>query len=197
MRHLYIFFFTLSFFTAATAGAAENASKTVIEDQAEARLLTGRHLFTDGNLSRYGQIWEYALFGEARIEDRNGLFFLEANQQCYQRIPRAPSQAKGGYLKLSGEITKISEKEFTFFGKIKADYLPYTTLSGGRPFTCEQSGIFQFSRKEHKQHWRLTNHSGCMKEIPFIDIYAAPLKGEASHEGCVKNLKDIDTLPLP
>lgn len=195
MKHLYIVIAAFVFYTAPVA--AEGMPGTMIEDREEARLLLGKHLFTDGNLARYAQIWEYALFGEARIENKNGQFLLEANQQCYQRIPRDPSHTKGGYLKLSGKITKILKREFTFSGKISIHYLPYTILSGGKPFTCEQSGIFHFSRKEHKQHWRLTNRSSCLEETPFIDIFTTPLKGEAPHEGCVKNLEDIDTLPLP
>jgi hypothetical protein len=195
MKHLCIIFLVLILF--APAVAADSLPKTVVQDRAEADLLLGNHFFTDGNLARHGQIWEYALFGEASIENRNGQFLIEAEQQCYQRIPRNPSHAKGGFLKLSGNISTISEKEFTFSGQIKAYYLPYTILSGGKSFTCEQSGIFRFSRKEHKQHWRLTNRYGCMEEIPFIDVFVAPLKGEAPHAGCVKNLKDIDAIPLP
>ncbi len=176
----------------------EKRQKTIVEDQAEAKLLLGKHLFTDGNLARYAQIWEYRLFGDASIKDDRGTYTLHAAQECYQRIPRYPEDPQGGITKIEGRITKITNREFLLNGEIDVDYLPYTTLSGGNPFKCNVKGDFVFSRKGHKQHWRLQNPKGCLKEaLTLIDIYVKPLKEEAPHKGCVKKLEDLYTLPWP
>lgn len=185
--------------TAFPAGAEKHLQqKTVIEDQEEAERLLGKHLFADGNLARYAQIWEYRLFGDAIIKNHNGVYTLKATQSCYQRIPRYPEDPQGGATKIEGHISKITSREFLLSGEIDIDYLPYTTLSGGNPFKCNVKDNFVFSRKGHKQHWRLQNPQGCLKEaLTLVDIYVEPLKGEAPHEGCVKKLEDLHTLPWP
>jgi hypothetical protein len=212
MRHLFIFFIVLIL----TAPALAEPPKTVIEDQAEADLLLGRHIFTKWYLDNNALTSEKLLLGEAYISEKNGHYFLDANHECYWRAPRYPKSANGGYVKAKGDILNIADHKFSMRGHISVMHIPFTGAGGRNTFRCDVDGIFTFLRDESGEEfsdplvWRLvveydlTKKSDlamekrqCLIDAGPIDITVEQLEGEAPHPGCVRNFKDFHTLPMP
>lgn len=207
MRHILAAIFIVCCFS--TQAHAEQPTKTVVEDQAEAELLLGRHLITTEALATVDLFSEYVNFGEARIYKKGGSFFIEADHTCYQRIPRYPKNIEGGYVRLKGKILTIKKDEFTFQGRLSGFLLPPFNAGQTEAFDCSVEDIFTFSRKTHPKYWRLqltqrtlyyerpeNQHKICLQYFDRPDIFSAPLKGEAPHT-CARTLEDAQKLPMP
>ncbi len=212
MRHIFLFLFVA---LGAFPAAAEPA-KTVIEDQAEAELLLGKHMFTKWYLQNNILASERILLGEALITKKDGSYLLDAYHECYWRAPRYPKSPEGGYVKVKGDILKIADYEFSMRGHISIMHIPFTGAAGKNTFRCDVDGVFTFLRDESGEEfsdplvWRLvveydlTKKSDlpmekrqCLIDAGPIDITVEKLEGHAPHPNCVRDFKDFQTLPLP
>ncbi len=210
MRHIFLFLFVA---LGAFPAAAEPA-KTVIEDQAEAELLLGRHLFTEWYLNNNALTSTKMLFGEAVITEKDGHYRLDASHECYWRHPRYYKEPEGGYIKVAGDIVAIRKKEFLLQGRVQVYHMPYTSGNGDKPVRCEVKGEFTFVNDTSGAEftdpsvWALKidydlNHQNsmplkdrqCLIEAASIEITIAQLEGEAPHPDCVRDFKDFDSIP--
>lgn len=211
MRHIFLFLFVA---LGAFPAAAEPA-KTVIEDQAEAELLLGKHLFADPKISYVGNMGSYSNFGQAVITRKEGIFSLEADFECYSQQPFSYFEPKGGYINLKGHISSITKNKFVLKGSINFFYLPSSSgKSRGR--LCEKTGEFTFSRQHDypedidKDFWVLIvpeNHIDdnepqligvdCGRYIQYISIFTDKIKKPIENSLCVPNLSDFYKLYEP
>lgn len=206
MKHLWLLLAALFL---SPAPALAESPKTLIEDQAEAELLLGRHLFTSSNLATSDLFSDYVNFGEATIYKQGENFFIEADHSCYQRIPRYPQGIEGGYVRLKGKIVTIKKDEFTFRGRLSGYKRPPYNAGRTEPFDCSLEETFTFSRKTHPEYWRLqlaqsslyyerpeNRHKICLQFFDSPDIFSTPLEGNAPHK-CVRTLEEAKKIPMP
>jgi hypothetical protein len=159
MKHLFIFLIVLLL----AAPALAEPPKTVIEDQAEADLLLGRHLFTSPALATANLVSTFVNFGEAKIYKKSETFYIEADHTCYQRIPRYPKEIKGGYVRITGKILKI-----------KKNSLPLKELCQDICYHLSTQGIQKLLIVLLKRYLRfpvkLTQNTGVfsLHKVPFI-----------------------------
>lgn len=211
MRHLWI---VIAALILPAAPAMAEPPKTVIEDQAEADLLLGKHLFTEWYLDNNALTSTKMLFGTAVISEKDGHYRLDASHECYWRHPRYYNDPQGGYIKVAGDILTIRKKEFSMRGRVQVYHMPYTSANGGKPVRCQVDGDFIFENDTSGEEftdpsvWALKidydlSHESqmpikdrqCLIEAASIEITVEKLKGDAPHPDCVRNFKDFDSIP--
>lgn len=212
MKHLWLLLSAL-FLTPAPAMA--EPPRTVIEDQAEADLLLGKHLFADPKISYVGNMGSYSSFGEAVVTRKESVFFLDVNFECYSQQPFSYFEPKGGYINLKGNILSITKNQFVLEGIIKFFYLPSSSgKSRGR--LCEKNGEFTFSRQHDypedidKDFWVLITPKNyiddnkqqlididCGRYIEPISIFTDKINKPIENSSCVPDLSDFYKLDDP
>jgi len=184
-------------------------AKTIIEDQAEADLLLGRHLFTQFRLS-YTFVGDESEFGEAIITKNDGVYTIKADHSCYFRTPRYPKYIEGGYIRIQGEITKIENQRFTIKGTLNALYDSDFAKDDGRIEKCAIETKMVFSRQKDPEnldlpegdlpYWSLENVDDiwgfCKEQINFpIYIYIKQYEGPAPVVDCSRTLESVPDSP--
>lgn len=207
MRHILAAIFIVCCLS--TPARAEQPAKTVIEDQAEAELLLGKHLFADPKISYVGNMGSYSNYGQAIITRKEGIFSLEADFECYSQQPFSYFEPKGGYISLKGYISSITKSKFVLKGSINFFYLPGSSGKSRGRF-CEKTGEFTFSRQHDypedidKDFWVLITQENyiddnkpqligvdCGKYIEPISIFTDKIIKPIQNSSCVPNLRDF------
>ena len=207
MKHLFL---VLTFLLMPAIGMAqEKPAKTIVEDEAEAALLLGRHLFTSSNLQNTA-LGSFAVeFGDAVISNNDGVYTIKADHTCYSRIPRYPKYIEGGFIRIIGNITKIEKDTFTVDGTFDAldDY--NFSKDDDRMEKCNIKTQIVFTREvdpesedtDFEEHWRVQNTSHLWKAcheqtLYFAKIYTKQHEGPAPISGCARTLEDAAHLPM-
>lgn len=178
MRFLVVL--ALVFFCPASA-IAEGSAKTVVHDQAEAKALSGQHLFTEWGLSFSEADTPYTRFGSVLITNEHGTYKIHGYHESYIPLYKSPKYTSGGFMKLNGIITSIDKHKFTVEGSIETQQLYGSIYMPA--FRCATSSPLVFSRKGHPKYWRINISCSCPDlngefnnvDLGF-DIFLAPLK---------------------
>lgn len=206
MKHPFII--SLFLLMASTPALAE-PPKTLIEDRKEAELLLGKHLLADHKISTVGNMASFSNFGQAKIENINGTYYLEAGLECYSQQAFSYFEPRGGHIKIKGRILSIQKNQFTVQGNIKFFYLPdYDGLIKGR--ACNKDDTFTFSRLHaypediDKDFWLLISprnesndrenqhiDANCIKYLEPVVIFLDRVTHIPEKSGCVQNISDF------
>jgi hypothetical protein len=125
--------------------------RTVINDEAAARMLSGKH-----KLSLQWISWDY--FGTAAVTNKAGVYSIKGEQK---------SRANGDYVRIDGTITSIDPKQFAFSGSI---VMRVSHINGGEPCTREGDLTFRITGK--RKYWRLMEMDNpCDTATDYVDIY--------------------------
>ncbi|MCB9976335.1 MAG: hypothetical protein H6858_01890 [Rhodospirillales bacterium] len=126
-----------------------DGQKTIIKDEAEARLLPGRHVFTDPSALAHDIYWKNTMPGNAWItknsDDRYDIlaqYETHADELCEEPYPFGES------LNIVGTISEIRSYEFDVAGTLSAGFYR-------NPEAERVSGVFTFSRQGHDDYWSL------------------------------------------
>ena len=119
-------------------------------EQAKKQLL-GEHLFSLQWIS-----WDD--FGKAVVTKQNGSLSIKGEQK---------SKTNDDYVTISGVITNVSAKEFTFTGTIVTKI---HHINGGKP--CKREGEMMFRITGKRKYWRLVQMDNpCDHATDYVDIY--------------------------
>ena len=133
---------------ASFAGAQE---RTIVNDQAAARMLLGRH-----KLSLQWISWDY--FGAATVTNRAAVYSIKGEQK---------GRGNGDYVRIEGMIVSIDPKQFVFEGSI---ITRVSHINGGQP--CTRQGDFTFRVTGKRKYWRLVEMDNpCDTATDYVDIY--------------------------
>ncbi len=144
----------------ACAGTSNTASKpscpwdgqtTTIKDEAEAKLLLGRHIFTDSGALAHDIYWKNTMPGYAWVSKSSaGAYDLLAQYETHaDELCEAPYPF-GESLNIVGVISEIRQEEFDVSGIFSAAY-------HRDPEAVRECGVFTFSRQGHEDYWSLQN----------------------------------------
>ena len=143
-----IFVFTLSLVSMLSAAAQQ---RTVVNDQAAADMLLGRH-----KLSLQWISWDY--FGSATVAKKTGVYTINGSQK---------GRGNSDYLTIDGTIASIDSRQFVFEGKIE---MRISHINGGKP--CTREGDFTFKITGKRRYWRLMEMDNpCDQATDYVDIY--------------------------
>ena len=135
--------------------------KTVIHDKQEAKLLRGRHLFTDrGMLSSGSKLSGYRYLDLVNIRNDNGTYRVSGKHEIYWRNGPPKLLESGGYIKIDGVITEINKKSFLFEGKMIEKKISHQKNADDY-LKCRNSGPVKFIRKKDRATYmisELVNH---------------------------------------
>lgn len=101
--------------------------------------------------------WDFP--GKVRFYEENGILKLEGEQ-----LSRGSDQ---NYLKISGTVELISDKEFQFTGEVgmRIDH-----INGGK--ACMREGTLNFKATGNRKYWRMREmRSPCDITTDYVDIY--------------------------
>lgn len=134
------------------ASAAFAQERTQINDNAGAKMLLGKHLFSLQWIS-----WDY--FGKATVTRPKGVYMLKGEQRG-----RGEST---DFVTIEGTIKSIDAKEFLFDGTIVTQI---SHINGGLP--CTRQGEFTFKITGKRKYWRLMQMGNpCDSVTDYVDIY--------------------------
>jgi hypothetical protein len=183
-------------------------AKTIIEDQAEADLLLGRHLFTSSNLQNTAFLSFVDEFGDAIIANNDGVYTIKADHSCYYRKPRYPKYIEGGYIRINGHITKISKNTFTIQGTLDSFEDANFSKDDGRVEKCLIDTEIIFTREvdpesedtDFEEHWQVQNTDhlweSCNEQALYLaKIYTKHHTGPAPVIGCSRTLESVPDSP--
>ena len=136
---------------ASVAASVLGQSKTVISDAAAAKKLTGKH-----KLSLQWISWDY--FGSALVKKSKGVYSIKGEQK---------GRETNDFVRLDGQITSISAKEFIFSGTVLTQV---SHINGGKP--CERKGEMTFRITGKRKYWRMQQiDNPCEAVADYVDIY--------------------------
>jgi hypothetical protein len=98
--------------------------------------------------------WDYR--GGLAVSDRGGRVHLSGGQR---------QRGGPGRLELDGDVTEISERSFTFRGRIAITDTP----DPGR--NCLRDGSYEFRITGRRRYWRLQQMERCDGLTDYVDIY--------------------------
>lgn len=125
--------------------------RTIINNQAAAKMLLGRH-----KLSLQWISWDY--FGTATVTNRQGVYSIKGQQK---------GRGNSDLLAIEGMIVSIDAKQFVFEGKIVTQV---SHINGGKP--CTRQGDFTFKITGKRKYWRLMEMDNpCDEAKDYVDIY--------------------------
>jgi hypothetical protein len=140
--------FALILVSAAFAVAQE---RTIVNDKAAARMLSGKH-----KLSLQWISWDY--FGTAMVTNKASVYSIKGEQK---------GRGNGDYVRIEGTIVSIDPKEFVFQGSIVTRV---SHINGGAP--CTREGEFTFRITGKRKYWRLMQMDNpCDEATDYVDIY--------------------------
>lgn len=152
--------FFVFFLTAVSARADEKPSNcydagftTIIKDKAEAKLLSGQHIFMSLSAKNLDYYWQGSMPGHSWIvpsDSKNNPYKIMAQTETHGDEACDAPYPFGNSLHINGAITEIRAFEFDVKGTITAGYYPENTFE-------EKSGMFTFSRKDHPDYWLMTS----------------------------------------
>ena len=143
----------IALLTAVIAFAMANAAqeRTVINDQAAAKMLLGSHM-----LSLQWISWDH--FGRATVKNEAGVYSLRGTQK---------GRGNDDSLTIEGNIVSVDSKEFKFEGTITTRI---SHINGGEP--CVRQGEFTFRITGKRKYWRLQEMDNpCDTATDYVDIY--------------------------
>jgi hypothetical protein len=108
----------------------------------------------NGGLSLQWISWDYR--GAVRVSERDGRVHLAGSQAA---------RDGAGRLELDGDVIEISERSFTFSGRIVITDAP----DPGR--NCVRLGTFEFRITGRRRYWRLQQMEQCDGLTDYVDIY--------------------------
>lgn len=127
-------------------------TKTVVKDAKAKQMLLGKH-----KLSLQWIDW-YKFFGTANVTEKNGVLYLKGEQK----------QKNGSdFLRITGIITKVEAKSFTFVGKIETSV---SHINDGE--VCLREGEMTFRITGKRKYWRLMQmNNPCSDVTDYVDIF--------------------------
>jgi hypothetical protein len=134
---LRIAFIALFLFSSAAHATDMENIKTIVHDEAEAKLLLGRHPVTTAELA--GDFWSRRL-GQSIIYKYKGIYYMHGGHALFYEVKGVPNWG-GGSVILKGVITEIHNKGFIFEGIVTTE-----KLEANESATCILQGRFEFSR---------------------------------------------------
>jgi hypothetical protein len=125
--------------------------RTIINDQAAAKMLLGKH-----KLSLQWISWDQ--FGTATVTNNAAVYSIKGEQK---------GRGNGDYVKIEGMIVSIDPKQFVFEGSI---ITRVSHINGGQP--CTRQGDFTFRITGKRKYWRLMEMDNpCDEATDYVDIY--------------------------
>ena len=175
-----------------TAVAQDKPEKTIIEDQAEADLLSGRHLFSQYGLTSGYLPGFYSEFGDAFVIKKDNSYTIEASHTCYYPNFRYPDYIEGGYVRLKGTITKVFKNSFTMTGTLESFEDDDVYQKKGDEEYCKYDGEMTFSRKGHPKYWRLQKAGDICNDnrYRYVDIFTKDITENEPNKYCYPTAED-------
>ena len=125
--------------------------RTIINDQAAAKMLLGKH-----KLSLQWISWQH--FGAATVTNEAAVYSIRGSQK---------SRDNRDLLTLEGLIVSIDAKQFVFEGKIVTQI---SHINGGKP--CTRHGDFTFKITGKRKYWRMQEMDNpCDQATDYVDIF--------------------------
>ncbi len=186
-------FLILTFLLMPTAVIAQSEpAKTIVEDEDEAALLLGRHLFSQYGLTSGYLPGFYSEFGTGAISVHKKTYKVDAEHICFYPNFRYPDYIEGGYVRLKGNITKISKNNFTMNGTLESFDDDDIYKKEGDEEYCHYKGEMTFSRKGHPKYCRLQKAGDICKDniYRYIDMFTKKIARIDPNEYCYPSAKD-------
>ena len=125
--------------------------RTIINDQAAAKMLLGKH-----KLSLQWISWDH--FGAATVTNEAAVYSIRGSQK---------GRGNSDLLSIEGIIVSIDAKQFVFEGKIVTQV---SHIAGGKP--CIRQGDFTFRITGKRKYWRMQEMDNpCDEATDYVDIY--------------------------
>lgn len=125
--------------------------RTIINDQAAAKMLLGKH-----KLSLQWISWQH--FGAATVTNEAAVYSIRGSQK---------SRDNRDLLTIEGIIVSIDAKQFVFEGKIVTQI---SHINGGKP--CTRHGDFTFKITGKRKYWRMQEMDNpCDQATDYVDIF--------------------------
>jgi hypothetical protein len=125
--------------------------RTIINDQAAAKMLLGKH-----KLSLQWISWQH--FGAATVTNEAAVYSIRGSQK---------SRDTRDLLTIEGIIVSIDAKQFVFEGKIVTQI---SHINGGKP--CTRHGDFTFKITGKRKYWRMQEMDNpCDQATDYVDIF--------------------------
>jgi hypothetical protein len=125
--------------------------RTIINDQAAAKMLLGKH-----KLSLQWISWQH--FGSATVTNEAAVYSIRGSQK---------SRDNRDLLTIEGIIVSIDAKQFVFEGKIVTQI---SHINGGKP--CTRHGDFTFKITGKRKYWRMQEMDNpCDQATDYVDIF--------------------------
>lgn len=124
--------------------------RTIVKSSKAKKMLMGRHKIALQWIS-----WDF--FGRANVTEKRGVMYLKGRQDGGEK----------NFVTVDGIITSVSEKEFTFDGKVVTQV---SHINGGEPCTREGEMTFRITGK--RKYWRLMEMDNpCDQVTDYVDIF--------------------------
>lgn len=125
--------------------------RTIVNDQAAAKMLLGKH-----KLSLQWISWQH--FGAATVTNEAAVYSIRGSQK---------SRDNRDLLTIEGIIVSIDAKQFVFEGKIVTQI---SHINGGKP--CTRHGDFTFKITGKRKYWRMQEMDNpCDQATDYVDIF--------------------------
>lgn len=125
--------------------------RTIVNDQAAAKMLLGKH-----KLSLQWISWQH--FGSATVTNEAAVYSIRGSQK---------SRDNRDLLTIEGIIVSIDAKQFVFEGKIVTQI---SHINGGKP--CTRHGDFTFKITGKRKYWRMQEMDNpCDQATDYVDIF--------------------------
>lgn len=125
--------------------------RTIINDQAAAKMLLGKH-----KLSLQWISWQHV--GAATVTNEAAVYSIRGSQK---------SRDNRDLLTIEGIIVSIDAKQFVFEGKIVTQI---SHINGGKP--CTRHGDFTFKITGKRKYWRMQEMDNpCDQATDYVDIF--------------------------
>ncbi|MFL6466858.1 MAG: hypothetical protein ACJ72Z_02760 [Pyrinomonadaceae bacterium] len=135
----------------AVFAVSQAQERTVVNDQAAAKMLLGNH-----KLSLQWISWDN--FGTATVSNKAAVYSVKGSQK---------GRGNTDFLTIEGIIVSIDAKQFVFEGKIVTQV---SHINSGKP--CIRQGDFTFKITGKRRYWRLMEMDNpCDEATDYVDIY--------------------------
>ncbi len=125
--------------------------RTIVNDQAAAKMLLGKH-----KLSLQWISWQH--FGSATVTNEAAVYSIRGSQK---------SRDNRDLLTIEGIIVSIDANQFVFEGKIVTQI---SHINGGKP--CTRHGDFTFKITGKRKYWRMQEMDNpCDQATDYVDIF--------------------------
>jgi hypothetical protein len=125
--------------------------RTIVNDQAAAKMLLGKH-----KLSLQWISWQH--FGAATVTNEAAVYSIRGSQK---------SRDNRDLLTIEGIIVSIDAKQFVFEGKIVTQI---SHINCGKP--CTRHGDFTFKITGKRKYWRMQEMDNpCDQATDYVDIF--------------------------